>query len=378
MAKLLKPTGPWNDKLVALDDGHGMQTPGKRTPYIPELGREIRENEFNRKVVGFLADILLSHGFRVLLVAPTDLDTPLSYRTNAANQHKADIYVSVHFNAMSFDFDYSSADGISVHVYLGNMKYESGKLARAVGKYLKQGTRQDWRGYKEDNFHVLRETNMPAILTENGFMDDRREAMLMLNESYQRETAIEHAQGICEYFNIKFKGDSYDPMDKGYLANGDHGESVKNLQKLLNKIGYSLTVDGSYGPATEKAVKGFQKGNNLTVDGYFGPATQSALDEVVARYTVESQEEEKDMPKNVFVVYSAVDAFAVDKAMKRNSGYMVFRHTAEKEEVNAEDTIYIAGGGKEGLKLGKGKVVDLSGDTAEQTAQNVFKRFNLV
>ncbi|WP_258871461.1 N-acetylmuramoyl-L-alanine amidase family protein, partial [Halobacillus trueperi] len=193
MAMLLKPNGQWNEKLVALDDGHGMQTPGKRTPYIKELGREIRENEFNRKVVGFLADILLTHGFRVLLVAPTDADTPLSYRTDAANRNKADIYVSVHFNAMSFDFDYSSADGISVHVYSDNMKYNSGKLARAVGKYLRQGTKQDWRGFKENNFHVLRETNMPAILTENGFMDDRREALLMLDEDFQMEVATEHA-----------------------------------------------------------------------------------------------------------------------------------------------------------------------------------------
>ncbi|SDO78661.1 N-acetylmuramoyl-L-alanine amidase [Halobacillus aidingensis] len=294
MAKLLKPKGPWNGKLVALDDGHGMQTPGKRTPYIPELGREIRENEFNRKVVGFLADILLAHGFRVLLVAPTDTDTPLSYRTNAANQHKADIYVSVHFNAMSFDFDYSSADGISVHVYLGNMKYDSGKLARAVGKYLRQGTNQDWRGFKEDNFHVLRETNMPAILTENGFMDDRKEALLMLNEDFQMEVAIEHAQGICEYFNVKYKGLSLDPLSKGWLEIGNKGESVKELQQSLKELGYSLNVDGLFGSETEKALKGFQKAHHLTVDGLYGPNTQKTLKDALKRYAAVANKEEEE------------------------------------------------------------------------------------
>ncbi|WP_406945777.1 N-acetylmuramoyl-L-alanine amidase [Halobacillus sp. SY10] len=301
MAKLLKPKGPWNGKLVALDDGHGMQTPGKRTPYIPELGREIRENEFNRKVVGFLADTLLAHGFRVLLVAPTDTDTPLSYRTDAANRHNADIYVSVHFNAMSFDFDYSSADGISVHVYLNNMKYNSGKLARAVGKYLKQGTKQDWRGYKEDNFHVLRETNMPAILTENGFMDDRREALLMLKEGFQVEVATEHAKGICEYFGVEYKGHDFAPMSKGYLIEGDQGESVKDLQRKLNQLGYSLKVDGIYGPKTAGAVASFQENHSLQPDESYGPKTQKALDEALKRYaSVVNKEEEENLKETGF------------------------------------------------------------------------------
>ncbi|WP_373233318.1 N-acetylmuramoyl-L-alanine amidase [Cohnella sp.] len=85
-------------KLIALDDGHGMETAGKRTPALPD-GTVMRENEFNRRVVALLDVQLQRCGFRTLLVAPTDVDTTLRTRTDAANKAKADLYISVHANA---------------------------------------------------------------------------------------------------------------------------------------------------------------------------------------------------------------------------------------------------------------------------------------
>ena len=46
---------------------------------------------------------------------------------------------------------------------------------------------------------------MPTILSENGFMDNKREALLMIDESFQKEVAKEHVQGICRYFGVTFK-----------------------------------------------------------------------------------------------------------------------------------------------------------------------------
>lgn len=61
---------------------------------------------------------------------------------------------------------------------------------------------------------------------------------------------------------------------KGYLSKGDKGINVERLQKFLNWcINAKLAVDGSFGPATVKAVKKFQKKYGLTVDGSFGPAS---------------------------------------------------------------------------------------------------------
>jgi hypothetical protein len=58
---------------------------------------------------------------------------------------------------------------------------------------------------------------------------------------------------------------------------GMKGDEVKNLQTTLNNLGYSLDVDGSFGPQTLSAVKDYQKKNGLTVDGMVGPQTQGSL-----------------------------------------------------------------------------------------------------
>lgn len=61
------------------------------------------------------------------------------------------------------------------------------------------------------------------------------------------------------------------------LRKGTYGTGVKWLQDMLNKNGYSLTVDGAFGNATYNAVISFQKNKNLSVDGIVGPATRKAL-----------------------------------------------------------------------------------------------------
>lgn len=64
------------------------------------------------------------------------------------------------------------------------------------------------------------------------------------------------------------------------LTLGVTGPRVGDLQRALNQSGYKLTVDNSFGPATDKAVKDLQRKNNLTVDGSAGPATFGALSKV--------------------------------------------------------------------------------------------------
>lgn len=187
--------------LIALDDGHGMETAGKRTPVVSELGRSIKENEFNRTVVKFMDEHLRYIGFKTLLVAPTDADQSLDARTNLANSNGADVYCSIHYDAMGNVW--GTTEGHTIFVY--PEATASKKLAACVAEFLKQGTVQKWRGIKEQNLHLLRETMMPAILSENGFMDNPREARLMLDANFQKEVAKEHVQGICKYFGVPFK-----------------------------------------------------------------------------------------------------------------------------------------------------------------------------
>jgi len=189
--------------LVALDDGHGMTTAGKRTPKIVELNNKvIHENEFNKEVVTYLNEALIRCKINTLLVAPTDDDTLLSQRVKLANSAKANIYVSIHYNALDGEFNGNDPSGLSIFHYPNSTNGK--KLAETIHKYMTNGTKQVDRGVKTANFYVLKYTKMPSVLSENGFMDNRSEAMLMLNVNFQKEVAEEHCQGICEYFNVPY------------------------------------------------------------------------------------------------------------------------------------------------------------------------------
>lgn len=196
-----------SDFLVAIDDGHGPQTAGKRTPYIPSLGRVIRENEFNAPVANKFEAALKRCGFRTMQTAAGDYDTPLKTRTDRANAAKADLLASLHFNAMGYTFEYSRAEGFSVHIQptdKSNQNSGSLRFAKLAIAELAKGTKQVNRGVVGQNLHMTRETHMPAALVECGFMDDPEEALLMINPAFQNEVAEELAVAVCKYFNVPY------------------------------------------------------------------------------------------------------------------------------------------------------------------------------
>lgn len=197
-----------NNILVALDDGHGMSTKGKSTPTLPsgiksETGSIMHENEFNRAVVALIDKELRRCGFRTILVAPTDDDTPLPQRTKTANNAKANLYLSVHANAIKGEW--GSWGGIETYV---NPKSESAKIGAVIHKYLMQGTKLRDRGVHDGNWlYVVKKTAMPCVLVECGFMDNLDEAKLLLSKAYRKECATELAKALCEYYGVPYKGE---------------------------------------------------------------------------------------------------------------------------------------------------------------------------
>jgi|GEM_PF-105117 len=201
-------------KLIALDDGHGMTTAGKRTPLFSDK-TYMPENDFNRAVVDKLGQHLKRCGFEVLYVAPGDDDIPLRTRTNLANNvtpngfnRMADIYISVHANALGGIWN-SRAKGIETFYHAGSK--EGKRLAEIIQKHMLRGTKMVDRGLKTGNLHVTRETKMPAVLVECGFMDNPEEAELLKTDWYRAECAEELARGVCEYFGIEFSPVSKEP-----------------------------------------------------------------------------------------------------------------------------------------------------------------------
>lgn len=211
-----------NKYLIALDDGHGMNTPGKRTPpltkdlyidgkLVRKKGEVIKENEFNRAVVKYLAEALKRCGFDVLLVAPTDEDTPLATRVSRANNANADAYVSKHYNALGSRWQ-TKAKGLVTIIHY-NHQSKTKVLANNVHEELwklhsnhnctNYGVRTDTdiSGY---SLYVLRNTKMPAILTESGFMDNMTEAVDMLDTNFQQADAEATCKGICKAFGVTY------------------------------------------------------------------------------------------------------------------------------------------------------------------------------
>lgn len=194
-------------KLIALSDGHGINTSGKRTPTLPngqksETGKPyMNENLFNRAVIKYLDAELKRHGFKTLLVAPTDEDTPLETRTSLANKNKVDLYVSVHANANTAKW--GNWGGIETFTWGSGESLRIGKLIHAE---LIKGSPLKDRGIK-DGKHLweIRMTNAPAVLVECGFMDSKHDYKYLLSDAYRKECAIEICKGICEAYGVPYK-----------------------------------------------------------------------------------------------------------------------------------------------------------------------------
>ncbi|MBU7006289.1 N-acetylmuramoyl-L-alanine amidase [Phosphitispora fastidiosa] len=188
------------DILIAIDDGHGMETPGKQTPAFPD-GTRIKENQFNKPASEAYAAAMQRCGARIMFVAPEDTDAPLGVRVDRANDAKATLFVSWHFNAFRGIWDQTKG-GSETHHHPNSAEGE--KLAQCIQQEIIKGTPQVNRGVKASNFYVLREPDMPAALIENGFMDVSEEAKLMLNPEFQIEQAEQAAEGTCKYLGIPY------------------------------------------------------------------------------------------------------------------------------------------------------------------------------
>jgi len=235
-------SGNYNTKyIVCGDDGHGLESSGKRTP------SGLKENEFNSPVKYYMFDALKRHGIGCYDVSPDRTDNSLQDRTNSANsliKNDADlkriIFISIHYDAISDNWN-DDVSGLSVYHYPGT----SDRLARCVHDCLIQGTKQKDRGVLTADFHVLRETKMEAVLSENGFMSNRFEAALMTNVAFQKEVAEEHCQGVCKYFGINYIPVQNVNSGKLYHVQVGAFKEKANADKLMTELkgkGYSAFI----------------------------------------------------------------------------------------------------------------------------------------
>ena len=211
--------------LVGIDAGHGMETAGKRTPPLKEdlyidgklvrkKGKCIHEFEWNIGVSEYLAKALKRNGIDYIYLMDKDgsTDTPLSTRASKANKAKCDIVVSDHYNAFGGCTKFLDRKGGLLVLRTQNCSSKSIKLGELIAKQLEEDIDYGYSyGLRRDvdisgfTLAILRQTNMPAVLIEYGFMDVLKEAKLMLDTKYQKKCAESVCKAICKYFGVTYK-----------------------------------------------------------------------------------------------------------------------------------------------------------------------------
>jgi len=184
--------------LILLDNGHGglingvYQTPGKRSPVWAD-GSQLYEGEFNRAIVNGIIQELTRLKIPYVNIAPEYRDVTLYTRVKRANAYarRRSFYLCVHTNA---------GGGKGVEIYTSPGKTKSDKIATIFGnEFQKQfpdrKLRTDFSDGdldKEQHFYVLTKTRMPAILTENFFMDNQDECQNILMTRQGRQQIIDY------------------------------------------------------------------------------------------------------------------------------------------------------------------------------------------
>ena len=170
---------------VVLDAGHGGIQSGCEFDGV-------LEKDITLSIVLLLQEKLESEGVTVILTRDDDEDVSLSRRSEIANSVGADYFVSIHCNSYEYD---SSVKGFECYYYQSN---KSKNLADAItlsaDKHL-----ISTRKVKEENYAVLRDTEIPAVLIETGFMTNAQERTQLVSLEYQELLAEAIADGILNY-----------------------------------------------------------------------------------------------------------------------------------------------------------------------------------
>ena len=191
---------------ILIDPGHGIDTPGKRSP-----DGLLREYLWNRQVADLILEGLVSAGVDASLVVTETNDVTLRNRVNRVNTicnrlgASNVLLVSIHANAAGDGSAWMDARGWSCYTSRGKTKsdqvaeclydaFEAEFQDRKIRKDMSDGDR-DW----EENFYVLQKSKCPAVLLENFFYDNREECSWMLQEETKKRIASAAVKGIIKY-----------------------------------------------------------------------------------------------------------------------------------------------------------------------------------
>jgi len=178
--------------VVAIDPGHGGRDPGavgigglQEAGIVLDIGLQV-------------AQLLEEQGVRVILTRQTDREIDLEPRVQDANRARANLFVSIHANAISLDRP--DVNGIETYYYSD----AGARLARVIHNAVVRLTGSRDRRVRFARFYVLRNTSMPAVLLETGFVTGSEDAARLNDPEFRTRMAEAIAAGILEYVQQNF------------------------------------------------------------------------------------------------------------------------------------------------------------------------------
>ena len=234
----------WSDCMfkIALDAGHGMNTPGKRC--LKSLDKnETREWFMNNRICNHIEKKLASYdGYSLMRVDDTTgvTDVPLVTRTNKANQWGADFYLSVHHNATD-PKTYRNVNGINcfngggiVSIVYTNASETSNSYSKILYEEMIKTT--GLKGNRstplaKQNLHVCRETNMPAVLVECGFMDSITDVPIIITDKFADDIAEGMVNALVKIGKLTKKA-----TDKIYRVQVGAYSVKANAEAMMKKL----------------------------------------------------------------------------------------------------------------------------------------------
>lgn len=269
--------------IVCLDAGHYGSY--NRSPVVPEY----YEAQMAWKLQQLLKAQLEQRGITVTTTR-TDPNKDLALEARGKKAKSADLFLSLHSNAAATDTPdwvvgichtqdkYSDLDERSRQIATA-LSEAVAKIMGVKYQILSKESSKDRNGdgQKDDYYGVLRgchSVGTPGVILEHGFHTHAPTAHWLLKEENLEKLACEEARIIAQWLVPTEKRIE---IQLPVLKKGAKVDTVRALQALLVGYGSDIAVDGSFGPATDKAVRSYQKNHDLEVDGSVGRATWSHL-----------------------------------------------------------------------------------------------------
>lgn len=228
--------------LIYLDAGHGGKDSGA-------VAHGLREKDLTLNICKIIGKELRAYeNVKVMFSRSDDKYISLVERARKANQLNADVLISVHINASTKPI----AEGFESYIFpnsnsattaMQNVLHE--EIIKSIGS---SGFGITDRGKKQRNLAILRDTKMKAILTENLFITNQKDAKLLMQSDFIEKIAKGHVIGLQKFLGLKKSAQpppQPDQDNKIYIVQVGAYEDKKNAEavvKDLNKYGYRPVI----------------------------------------------------------------------------------------------------------------------------------------